>query len=490
MGSGDVLQPVAAELPKADSLGLPDDVPRRARHHDLTPVRDRADAGCDVHVQADVPRVTELGLAGMDPDPHARLGRRCPRLGGERALQVRRCFDGVARTLEDDEAAVPGPIDLVAPLRGLADELANPSEQLRVALAEAEQKARRALEIGEEQRDGPAREPLSRGAGRGRPCCGGRPLDIRDGDGERQVERRVVTQDRRSSSLQRLARVEAELVDERGAGLLVGGEARRPAGRPGRAPASGARAASPAAGARARAPRAPRSPRRGGRARDRPGAGARARQGAAPPAGRSRSGRKARTRSPQAAGRARARAPRAARRPPPRVRRPRAAAGPGRSKLSKRSRSRAPGLEPEAGTPWAGSRRRPRPSSLRSCETYTWTALVGGRGRMLAPELVDDPRRRDDLVRPARAARRAALAASRWPSGSSRPSFQTASGPRMPNSTQRTYHLQQTIDSDPDTAMFASRAPSRRFLGDNPRRRPEPGRTARRRARAARRGAC
>ena len=60
-----------------------------------------------------------------------------------------------------------------------------------------------------------------RRAGRGR-AAAERRRRRRVGDGE--LERRVVAEDRLLELLQRLARVEAELVDERGARVLVGGE--------------------------------------------------------------------------------------------------------------------------------------------------------------------------------------------------------------------------------------------------------------------------
>ena len=179
--------------------------------------------------------------------------------------------------------------------------------------------------------------------------------------------------------LQRLARVEAELVDEPRARVLVGGErVGLPAGaveREDQQPRRGSRAA----GGRGRAPRARRRPRRDGRARDRLRGAARAQPGAAPRAGRSRCGRTPRTRTPQAAGRARARAP-------PAAASPASSAAPSAEQLAapleqaveprqvERARLDAeqiPG-RPVSSMPW--------PSSLRSCETWTCTALtaVGG----------------------------------------------------------------------------------------------------------------
>ena len=65
------------------------DVACRARDDDLLSVRGGADARGDDDVHADVALVAELGLAGVDTDPQSMrlLGR--PRLGRERALDLR-----------------------------------------------------------------------------------------------------------------------------------------------------------------------------------------------------------------------------------------------------------------------------------------------------------------------------------------------------------------------------------------------------------------
>ena len=163
LGLGDVLEAVATEGAERHARRrlVAGDVARRLRDDDLVPVPGRADAGCDVDVQADVPLLAELRLARVDADAHAEhaLGR--PGLPAELPLELRRRRDGVARAREGQERPVARPVDLVpgVPRRDLAHDLAHARANGGVALAERVQQARRALDVGEEERDGPAREP-------------------------------------------------------------------------------------------------------------------------------------------------------------------------------------------------------------------------------------------------------------------------------------------------------------------------------------------
>ena len=130
-----------------------------------------------------------------------------------------------------------------------------------------------------------------------------RPRDMgcRRGRDGAELERGVVAQDRLLELLQRLAGVEAELVEQSRARLLVGGErvclparaVEREDQQPGEALAQRVIADEPFELADDLA--------RGGRARGRPRAAVRARPGAAPRAGRSRCARTPRSRTPQAA---------------------------------------------------------------------------------------------------------------------------------------------------------------------------------------------
>ena len=127
--------------------------------------------------------------------------------------------------------------------------------------------------------------PSSGPAGSG---SGGAAGAARGGGGARQVERRILGQDRRLELLQLAARVQPELLDEGACAPAGTPPARRPGGRRGTAPASAARGSARGTGARRSAPPARRRAPRGGRARGRPRSAARARPAAARRSGRPR----------------------------------------------------------------------------------------------------------------------------------------------------------------------------------------------------------
>jgi hypothetical protein len=107
-----------------------------------------------VHFLPYVLRRIEARLARVDadPDPDSRL-----REAGHRLLH---CDHGLARRSEGVEEPVPGRVDLVA---GVAGECRPDDPPLLVErgeigiAAELAQQARRALHVGEHQRDGPRR---------------------------------------------------------------------------------------------------------------------------------------------------------------------------------------------------------------------------------------------------------------------------------------------------------------------------------------------
>ena len=86
----------------------------------------------------DVTLVSELGLTRMDPDSETVGLLVGPRLGCERALDLRRRGDRVTRPREREEDPVARPVDLGAVVRArrLADELAHARARRAETLAE------------------------------------------------------------------------------------------------------------------------------------------------------------------------------------------------------------------------------------------------------------------------------------------------------------------------------------------------------------------
>jgi hypothetical protein len=115
----------------------------------LAAVRGAHDPRCPMHVDADVSLVGHDRLTGVDADPHARWS------GSECVLDRARSEDSVARAGECDEERVALGVhfDSAVLQERLAHHAAVFGEHLRVALAELVQKARRALDVREQQRD-------------------------------------------------------------------------------------------------------------------------------------------------------------------------------------------------------------------------------------------------------------------------------------------------------------------------------------------------
>ena len=171
---GQVLQPVLAEVREGEPrVVVGDQVVRGVGYQHLPAVSRRAD-----------PRPS------MDPDPHVALrggGRLCrvdphpdPELAAVRpcvvrqgALAVARCDDRVARAGEADEEGVTLRVDLVPLERGegLAQEPSVIVEHGGVRLgAEVSKQPRRALDIGEQEGDGPGGALAHRRMMPRRPC--------------------------------------------------------------------------------------------------------------------------------------------------------------------------------------------------------------------------------------------------------------------------------------------------------------------------------
>ena len=160
---GDVLQPVAAERLEGDRWHrlLARELAGRLRDDDLVAVAGAADPRRDVDVESDVALVDELGLARVEADPHPQNTLRRPPLPADRALEVDGGRDRVPGAGEDEKRAVPGPVHLVPvpTARRLAHELPQARADRPVTLSERVQEPRRALDVGEEERDRPGRQP-------------------------------------------------------------------------------------------------------------------------------------------------------------------------------------------------------------------------------------------------------------------------------------------------------------------------------------------
>ena len=127
-----------------------EEVVRDARDDDLAAVSRGADPGAAVDVEADVALGGDDGLAGMNPHAHAHRA----------SAQSARCASAAASTAsraprERAEERVALCVDLDAAVcgDGIAYQAPVLRECVRIRLPEALEQPRRALDVGEEQRD-------------------------------------------------------------------------------------------------------------------------------------------------------------------------------------------------------------------------------------------------------------------------------------------------------------------------------------------------
>ena len=155
LGARQVLEPVLPEVAQRDAFGklVVDELPRSLGEQCLAAVRRRADARGARHVEADVARGGERGLARVDPDADPERG------GRELRQQSRGAPNRGRRTREGREERVPLRVDDAPVARG-DDDVDEPGvllEQLGVGvLADVRQQLGRALDVGEHERHGPA----------------------------------------------------------------------------------------------------------------------------------------------------------------------------------------------------------------------------------------------------------------------------------------------------------------------------------------------
>jgi hypothetical protein len=144
----------------------------REKQH-LPAVADRGEAGGAVEAHPEVAAVRELGLGGVDADPHPDLDALRPGLVAVAPLHRNRGGDRVLRPWERDEERLALCVDFVAAVFSdrIADELVMARQHAAVLGAELLEQPRGALDVGEEEGHGPRRKLPSchvrnRGTGR------------------------------------------------------------------------------------------------------------------------------------------------------------------------------------------------------------------------------------------------------------------------------------------------------------------------------------
>ena len=156
LGRREVLEAVLAEVGQLDV----DEAGGRRRDEHLAAVTGGGDAGGPMHVVADVALLCQQRRPGVQPDPHPDRAR------SERLRHRRRRSERARRRREREEERIALRVDLDATLgsAGLADHAPVLGERVGVRLgAELVQQPRRALDVGEEERDRAGRELRAHG---------------------------------------------------------------------------------------------------------------------------------------------------------------------------------------------------------------------------------------------------------------------------------------------------------------------------------------
>ena len=132
----------------------------RLREQHLPAVACSHDAGGAMDAEAVVALVAEVRLARVQPHADTALGALGPGVLGERALRRDRGQGGVRRLAKGDEERVALRVDLLSLVlcEGGAQDPAVIGEHLAVPVSQLLQQPGRALDVREEERDGPARE--------------------------------------------------------------------------------------------------------------------------------------------------------------------------------------------------------------------------------------------------------------------------------------------------------------------------------------------
>ncbi len=156
-----VLEVLLAQVVDGDAVGelVADQRAGRLRDEDLAAVAGRGDARSAHDVEAEVALLPDVRLARMDPHAHEHLLTAGPVVLVESSLGVDRRGDCVARPGEREEERVALRVDLRSAVR--AERLAHEAPVVGrhppvVLVAELLQQARRAFDVGEDERDGAA----------------------------------------------------------------------------------------------------------------------------------------------------------------------------------------------------------------------------------------------------------------------------------------------------------------------------------------------
>ncbi len=168
---GQVAEPMLPEVAERHpGRQLPgDQVMGRLRHEELPSVSGRADPCRPMDVDPDVAILPAACLSGVHPHPHGRCRTRGPLVAGNRALRLDPGGDRGPGAGEREVEAISCGIDLhPTPLRErVAQEPVVIGQQRGVLVAQSLQQRRRALDVGEQERDRSRRkDPRGRAIGR------------------------------------------------------------------------------------------------------------------------------------------------------------------------------------------------------------------------------------------------------------------------------------------------------------------------------------
>jgi hypothetical protein len=160
-----VLQPALAHIHQRKSqpllLLILDQGLDSLRDQHLPAGRRRADPRRPVHPQARIPAPGRDRVAGVDTDPHPHLRPGRPRMGRQCPLDLQRAQHRLLGAAERGKERVPLGIDLMPGMGGDSrpDQPPVLTQHLRIPVPQHPDQPRRPLDIGEQERHRPARQP-------------------------------------------------------------------------------------------------------------------------------------------------------------------------------------------------------------------------------------------------------------------------------------------------------------------------------------------